>query len=532
MHRLVIALTTLLALIGAAVVAGYLFIFGPTVDRAATMAPATSLAYVSVYLSPSTGQEMNLADLLTRLPGFSDRATLADKLDEIVQRALTGAGVDYHENVKPWLGDQLALAVVPAPAQAGGGLPAAPVVIAAVRDEAAAKAAMGRIAAANGSTLRTASYGGVTIDLLGGSDVLTGEVAIVDHMLIATSDATVMHAVIDTATGNGSRLSDAGAFRDAMATLPADRLATVYVDVTAAGVLGGGAIGTSGYSTAAVAVLARSDGIRIVGSAPFTANRADASNRSTFALGSEPSSLSDWMPPATEAEAVVFGARGLFESITSELGAMPGGQDAAQALTELRALAALGLGIDIDTDLLPLFDREAAVAVQGISQGTPSGQLLLRPSDPASAATALGRIADGLRSRGADVRQQEAAGTSITVIAIPQVGQMAYAVSGGIIVAGLSADDVAAALEAHASGETLGAATGYRAAFDVAGGRGGNELYLEGARGVDLILGLLGQSTDSLPADVRDILSQVGAVALSTPAEQNRIEIHATVTVK
>jgi len=70
MRRLVIALTTLLTLVGVSVVAGYLFVFGPTVDKAATMAPANALAYVTVYLSPSTGQETSLADLLTRLPGF------------------------------------------------------------------------------------------------------------------------------------------------------------------------------------------------------------------------------------------------------------------------------------------------------------------------------------------------------------------------------------------------------------------------------------------------------------------------------
>jgi len=99
------------------------------------------------------------------------------------------------------------------------------------------------------------------------------------------------------------------------------------------------------------------------------------------------------------------------------------------------------------------------------------------------------------------------------------------------VVAGLSAGDVTAALDAHASGKTLSASAGYRAAFEVAGGRAGNEVYVAGARGVELLLGLVGQSPDSLSADLRDILNQVSAVAISTPATQNTIEIHATVTV-
>ena len=81
MRRLVIAATTLLALVGALVVVAYLFIFGAATDRTSAMAPARSLAYASVYLTPSTGQQMRLADLLSKLPGFSDRTALGDKID-------------------------------------------------------------------------------------------------------------------------------------------------------------------------------------------------------------------------------------------------------------------------------------------------------------------------------------------------------------------------------------------------------------------------------------------------------------------
>ena len=43
MHRLAIAATTLLTLIGGLVVVGYLLIFSAATDRAATVAPARSL---------------------------------------------------------------------------------------------------------------------------------------------------------------------------------------------------------------------------------------------------------------------------------------------------------------------------------------------------------------------------------------------------------------------------------------------------------------------------------------------------------
>jgi hypothetical protein len=529
MRRLVIALTTLLTLLGVAVVAGYLFVFGPSADRAARMVPANALVYASVYLSPSTGQELSLADLLTKLPGFADQASLPEKLDQLIQRGFDAAGIDYHANIKPWVGDQLAVALVPEPGASGvaGGQPA---LFAAVRDEEAASAGIGAIASSAGSTITTESYDGHTISVVAGGSV-TGQATIADGVLIVTADAATMHNVLDVTAGRGDRLSDAAAFRSAMARLPGDRLVSIYGDIRGLTAAAGNLVGTSGYGAAALAVIAKPNGLQIIGSAPFDAGAASASTRESFALASEPSSLPDWMPADTQAELVFFGAQQAFDSITGQLGSLPGGAGAAQALTQLRALAALGLGIDLDRDLLPLFDREAAVAITGMSGTAPRGVLLLRPSDPGAAADALSRIADGLKARGSTVIQQQASGATITLVTIPQVGQVAYAVSEGVVLAGLSTDDVAAALAAHASGKTLGASAGYRAAFDIAGGRGGNELYLQGSRATDFVLGLLGQSADSLPSDLRDILGQIDAVAVSAPAQQNEIRIYATVTV-
>ena len=66
------------------------------------------------------------------------------------------------------------------------------------------------------------------------------------------------------------------------------------------------------------------------------------------------------------------------------------------ALDTFRALAAFGLGIDIDADLLPLLDREVAIAITGFDGTLPSGQLLLRPEDPDAAEATLDRLVDGL----------------------------------------------------------------------------------------------------------------------------------------
>ncbi len=532
MRRLVIALTTILTLTGAAVVAGYLFVFGPGSDRAADLVPSTTLAYTTVDLSPSTGQEVNLTGLLTRLPGFSDQASLGEKIDELLQRFLAGTGLDYHADVKPWIGDQLTVVVVPVAGESVTNAASGTVVLASVRDSAAAAAAIEGLASRVGASLGSERYDDVEVRVLGGSSsIAISRVAIVDQMLIAASGEAAMRAVLDAATGHAGRLSDEAGFRDAMQSLPADRLASIYLNVAGIATLGGQAIDTSGYSTAGLALVATPDGLRLSGSAPFDQASAGASARTAFALGSAPSSLADWMPATTEAELVFFGAQQTFDSLTSELGSLPNGASVVQALTQLRALLTLGLNISLDKDLLPLFDREAAIGLQGLGTGTLRGQLLLRSSDPAAAANALSSMRAALQSRGASITTQTVSGATVTQVAIPGVGQLAYATRDGVIIVGLTPADVAAALSANASGETLGASSEYRAAFEVAGGRGGNELYVAGTRVADLVAAVLGEPVDALPSDLRDILSHVGALALSVPSGQSAIEIHATVTV-
>ena len=128
-------------------------------------------------------------------------------------------------------------------------------------------------------------------------------------MLVVTSDAGTLQAVIDTAQGNADRLADVAAFRGAMARLPADRLASVYVDIS-------GVPPASAAADRVPAATARPAwrwspsraALQLIGSAPFDPATADASTKASFALASEPSSLPDWMPADTEAELVFFGA--------------------------------------------------------------------------------------------------------------------------------------------------------------------------------------------------------------------------------
>ena len=521
MHRLVIALVSLLGITAVAFVAGYLLLFSVATDRAAALAPADSAFYANVYLQPSTGQQMNLSELIGRLPGFADDASLDEKVDQVVQNLLSDTGIDYREQIKPWLGNQLAVAGWPRTDDVADSLadPMA-VVIADVKDMDAAQDAVGDLVADAGASFTAETYDGTEIQVSDG-----GSYAFVGDMLVIGESTEGIRAVIDVA-GGAESLADQPDFAATMDSLEPDHLASAYVDIAAVGEASGMAEQVSGVSTAGAVLVAEPDGLRLSGSAPFDEESAAASTAASFALGGEPSSLVDWMPADTVAEAVVFGLRQTLENAETALGAVPEGEEVTSALDTVRALAALGLGIDLDNDVLPLLDREVAVAVQGFDGTLPTGQLLLRPSDPDAASAALDRLADALTSAGAERTTVRAADAELTVLAIPDTAEVAYGIVDDVVILGLGADDVAAAIEAHASGSSLGASEDYTRTFEVAGTRGGTEAYVDVGAAVEL----LGEPAE-LPADARDILLQVGTAAITIPSRDHQIEFHAVLTI-
>ena len=278
-------------------------------------------------------------------------------------------------------------------------------------------------------------------------------------------------------------------------------------------------------TTASAVLVAEPDGLKLSGSAPLSASTgADAS----AATAAEPGTLTGWMPERTVAEITVFGLRGALEAGLAVAGDVPEGEEVTSALDTLRALAAFALGVDLDADVLPLLDGETALAIGGIgADGMPTGQLLLRPSDSDAAVGVLGRIADRIGSSGGNSSTETLDGIDITTIAIPDTGEVAFGVVDGVVVIGLSTPDVAAVAESRSTGLTLDVTSAYEQAFDVAGVRAGTEVFVD----VGTVGGLLGLLVE-LPDDARDILSGLGAFALTIPTEPNQIEFRAVLTVE
>lgn len=520
MHRLAVALVTLLGLSGAAFVAGYLLIFSASTDRASALAPANSAVYVNLYLQPSSGQQMNLGGLIGRLPGFADEASLDEKVGQVVQNLLgaTGLGLDYREQIKPWLGNQVALAA----GLAGGDTTATnAVLIAEVKERPAAEAALEAIAAGGGAPDTTASYRGVEIHAV----EPIGAYAFVGEMVVLAETAAAIEAVVDV-DGGAASLGARGDFRATMDGLPADHLASAFVDLASLADETDTAAQLSAFSTAGAVLVAEPDGLRVSGSAPYEVEEAASSSTAGFGPGGEPSSLVDWMPEETVAEIVVFGLRQTLEDVEAAAAGVPQGDQITSSLDSIRALAALGLGIDLDADLLPLLDREVGIAVSGIEAGLPRGQLLLRPEDPEAAEAALARIVERLEATGASTGTETSGGAEISSVTIPGAVEVAYAMQDEIIILGLSVDDVASAIAAHADGRALSGTGSYRGTFEVAGERAANEAYID----IGALVELAGEGL-ALPDDARDILDQLGSFGFTAPSRDNEVEFHAVLTV-
>jgi hypothetical protein len=519
-HRLVIALTTLLALTGVVVVGGYLFLFAGSADRAARLAPADTLVYASVYLQPSAGQRADLDGLITRFPGFGDPATLDEKIDEMLQRYLRDAGLDYRADVRPWLGDQVAFAF----SEGGGELDEMTVlVIAAARDEDEALAAIPRLADSRGDRLQEEEHAGHRLWV--GSEAAY---ALVDGMLLIGDRADRVRAAIDSQRGAATSLADLDQFGEAMDLLPVDRLASVYVDLLAMSRMNGsGEDEMAGYSTASMALIAEPEGLHVVGQAPFDHGAAGDSARRAFALATEPSSLTGWMPLDTEVSIVFFGAQQVIEAADEQAGTGGALGEFSMALNQLRGIAAFGLGINVDNDLLPLFDREAALALSDLDADPPSGILLLRPSDPEDASAALDRMSAALGQRGSSVDTSEIDGVTVTTVSVPDIFELSWATTDGVIVVSLEADAIGAALEAQRTGRSLAASDGYRATFDVVDEHAGNEIYLD-ARGLLELAAMSGE----LPAELHAMLGPIRALGLTIPARDDRLEFHLVLPIE
>jgi Protein of unknown function (DUF3352) len=184
----------------------------PPATGAARVVPADVLAYVHLSTDPSRPAVQAARRLADRFPGYP--LLYAAVVNRLGRAIGGGAKLDFDSQVRPWLGAEAALAVLPST-----GASAPTLLVLDVSNRARARAFLSSAGAAYAS-----DYAGVRVlAFASGSDV-----ALVGRYLLAGPAAGVQ-AAIDAARGRAPSLAGDAAYERAAASEPAGRVLDAYV---------------------------------------------------------------------------------------------------------------------------------------------------------------------------------------------------------------------------------------------------------------------------------------------------------------
>jgi hypothetical protein len=400
----------LLALIAAIVLAVVVLGGGsgddaPPADRAAALVPADALAYLHV---STDGDRAGVERALALVQRLGAEQALRGQLGGLLGAGSGAAPVDFARDVRPWLGDEAALALT-----SGSGSTAGSLLLLSVTDEQGARDFLARTAGparrADYRGTATASYGNGTVS------------AFVDGFLAIGQRATVRGA-IERAGGGGS---DDRAGRDGDGSLaenptyvratrerPDARVLDAYASVDGVrrllapqgGLLGlvGALLDQRGLRATALSVTAGAREASVQVRAVL-----DARGRTrppTFTPGLTRSVPADALAylgfPGLERAAPLLlglgglgglggGAGGAGGAAGAAAGAL--GADTGALVREAGRLLAAS-GVDFARDVLPLFGSEVGVVVLDTGGGVPGIALLARVRDGAATSAGLRRL--------------------------------------------------------------------------------------------------------------------------------------------
>ena len=443
----------------------------PPATGAATVVPANVLAYVHV---STDSKRSAVRDALAVGPRFPTYPLIAvGVISRLTALIGGGAPVQWDRDIRPWLGREMALALLnTATSNAGSEM-----VVAVARPAAARAFVMRAGAMADGSYRTTTLYryrSGATL-------------AFIRHYLVLGQDASVT-AAIDAAAGAMPTLASSGDYRSAASGEPADRVLDAYVSSDGVQRLlmprGGlfAALGTllaqPALTGAALSLSASGDTAKLYVHSAFA--------RAEPAPGFAPS-LDRLLPAGTLLELDVAGARGAAPRV---LGAAAQIGIAAQAGPLLRrlgaALAAEGVNIG---RVESLFSGETSVAV------APGGALIVltRVKDTQAASDELANLEVPVTqlfpapSSGsgqiAQFSEREIDGVTAHELSLGTGVRLDYALFHGLLVISTSLDGIGAVAK-HVGSLTTEA--GYRTAVSNRPRRVTSLLFLDFSKLLDL----------------------------------------------
>jgi hypothetical protein len=240
---LVVLLATLLVVAGGGSAAAFFLMRGAG-EELLQLVPASSEVVVTAYLDPSAGQKVNLMALARRFPALRDDERIRKQVDVVLDEALEGSGLS-HEDVRPWLGSQVAIVV---DLGANADQPTVSFLVAS-KDDDAAQATLEKALGGSLGAEQSSEYRGVTMHVFDGGTSFVGYV-IVHHVVVLSNQSIGLTRVVDVSEGTAQAMADDPAFLDTISSLPEGKLGLAYVNPTeivnrAFSVTGLGAAGTA-----------------------------------------------------------------------------------------------------------------------------------------------------------------------------------------------------------------------------------------------------------------------------------------------
>lgn len=379
----------LIALLGTGAYAFYHFIVGAHTETAAAQyVPSNSVFFGAVDLlnAQSHGHHIDLSRLTKPSAGGQPSPIQS------------GLGLDWNNDVKPWLGRVVAVSVFPGSGASGSFGQYTVAVLIQSSDDGKAQAAIAKAVhfeQQQGRQFSTSTYGGFTIyDSGNGDGSSSGALTAGKGWAVISNNRAGIQAVADRLNGNGDRLSDSTAFHTATQNMPSDRFGTFYVNIRQ---LVSGITAASGgtdipfvdtYPIAAGSASWTNAGARFQVTLPASKNTGVAN------LAGDTTSLASLAPANALAYVGVGNLGALLQQAEKITSGNSGSGDVAQQ----------ALGVPSNT---PALQQPAAIMAMRGSDGGTQSALLLHAPDASATAQLLNQI---VQSRGWSTQSTTVAG--------------------------------------------------------------------------------------------------------------------------
>jgi hypothetical protein len=387
-------------------------------------------------------QRQQVGQFLSKFPGFADQAALDTKLDEVLDRLVangTDAKQTFTKDIKPWFGGELAFSMGPLPTASASGDPAAlaastrALVLLSVKDEALARSWFTSAMTQAGVSGTSEDYQGTALTVFSDPKLPSAKAAfaLIGGKVAVAGDLTSVKAAVDT-KGSGTLKSDPS-FAAALGATDSDHLGFVFVDLRSVlerAMALSTSMGSSSPSMSAAMLALVPD---------WTAFTLRAEGDALVMDSALPHK--DGMPGPTENRANAVAAFAPPSTV-----ALVAGNDYGKTLLDTIALyrqdpslADAFKGVDQVASVLGGLDAavgwmgDAGLVVDQVGDSVEGG-LVVVPKDAAAAKKLLTTIRSfatlGGSQQGLTVRDEDYAGTTITIVDLGDVGSLVGLASG------------------------------------------------------------------------------------------------------